>query len=237
LFHEFQGRAPSDYLFQLNEMVPIGPDHSLAQRLADLGNIAVCSKELSSEEVVGELFPEPHSEKHLHIVVQCPGEYSWLIVPYEMVSLKSHLTCAFLFQSSSRSYLNSILICLHVSAVNEPSLLLERQLLELNCLVLGDGPGHVFPVTIEQNKLVGTLREAIKDKKKRAFLHVDADNLVLWKVSILVNGSLEHALSNFDDTRETPLSPVDELSEVFPEPPTRRHVHIIVKSPPVGKCE
>jgi hypothetical protein len=87
---KFQGRAPSDFLFQLNVMVPIGPDHSLAQRLADLGNIAACSKELSSEEVVGELFPEPHSEKHLHIVAQCPeilappsqsGEYRWLIVP------------------------------------------------------------------------------------------------------------------------------------------------------------
>jgi hypothetical protein len=105
-------------------------------------------------------------------------------------------------------------------------------MLELNCLVLGDGPGHIFPVDIEQNKLVGTLREAIKDKKKLAFDHVPADDLVLWKVSILVNGTLEHALSNFDDTRETPLSPVDELSEVFPCAPDDEHVHIIVKSPP-----
>jgi hypothetical protein len=64
-------------------VVPIDPDHSLAQRLADLGNIAKSSRELSSGEKVGALFPEPHSEDNLHIVVQCPGEYRWLIVPYE----------------------------------------------------------------------------------------------------------------------------------------------------------
>ena len=64
-------------------MIPIDPDHSLAQRLADLSNIAKYSRELSSGEEVGELFPEPHSRKHLHIVVQRSGEYRWLIVPYE----------------------------------------------------------------------------------------------------------------------------------------------------------
>ncbi len=51
-------------------MIPIDPDHSLAQRLANLGNITACSRELSSGEEVGELFPEPPSRKHLHIVVQ-----------------------------------------------------------------------------------------------------------------------------------------------------------------------
>lgn len=69
-------------------MVPIDPDHSLAQRLADLGNINACSRELSSGEEVGVLFPEPPSQNHLHIVVQRPGivpsslcgEYCWLIV-------------------------------------------------------------------------------------------------------------------------------------------------------------
>ena len=64
-------------------VVSIGPDRSLAQRLKALGDIHAYSSELSSEEEVGELFPEPHSRKHLHIVVQCRGKYRWLIVPYE----------------------------------------------------------------------------------------------------------------------------------------------------------
>ena len=78
-------------LFQLDVIVPIDPDDSLAKRLKDMGTI-VYSKKLSSGEEVGELFPEPHSLKHLHIVVQYDdilvpsgpsGEYRWLIVPYE----------------------------------------------------------------------------------------------------------------------------------------------------------
>ncbi len=68
--------------------VPIHPDKSLEQRLANLGGITACSKLLSSEEEMGTLFPEPHSQKHLHIVVQRPeivqsspsGECCWLIV-------------------------------------------------------------------------------------------------------------------------------------------------------------
>jgi hypothetical protein len=56
-------------------MVPVGPDRSLAQRLADLGNIATIAKELSVEETVEMLFPEPHSNANLHIIVQSPCEY------------------------------------------------------------------------------------------------------------------------------------------------------------------
>jgi hypothetical protein len=54
-------------------MVPIGPDNSLMQQVVDLGNIDKYSTELSSEEKVIGLFPQPPSETHLHIVVQHPG--------------------------------------------------------------------------------------------------------------------------------------------------------------------
>ncbi|KAF8234009.1 hypothetical protein L208DRAFT_1394861 [Tricholoma matsutake] len=70
-------------LWKLNETVPIDPDDSLAQRLEALGDIDAYSRKLSSGGRVRELFPEPHSEDNLHIIVQCPGEYCWLIVPYE----------------------------------------------------------------------------------------------------------------------------------------------------------
>jgi hypothetical protein len=62
--------VPSEFLFQLNVIIPIDPDHSLVQRLAAQDNIAACSGELSSGQKVGVLFPEPHSDEHLHIVVQ-----------------------------------------------------------------------------------------------------------------------------------------------------------------------
>ena len=64
-------------------IVPIDPDDSLAQRLEALGDINAYSRELSSGERVRVLFPEPHSEDNLHIVVQYPREDRWLIFPHE----------------------------------------------------------------------------------------------------------------------------------------------------------
>ncbi|KAH9953864.1 hypothetical protein BGW80DRAFT_1451367 [Lactifluus volemus] len=63
-------------LWKLNEMVPIDPDKSLVQRLEALGDIDAYSSNLSSGEIVGELFPEPPSHKHFHIVVQRPSSPS-----------------------------------------------------------------------------------------------------------------------------------------------------------------
>ena len=67
--------------------VPIDPDCSLVQREA-LGDIDAHSTMLSSAQRVEALFPEPHSQVNLHIVVQivpssASGEYYWLIVMYD----------------------------------------------------------------------------------------------------------------------------------------------------------
>lgn len=53
-------------------MISIGPDNSLVERLTELGDISTYSTELSSEEKVGVLFPDPPSDEHLHILVQRP---------------------------------------------------------------------------------------------------------------------------------------------------------------------
>ena len=70
LFHYYLRSTPSNFLFQLSVEVDIDPDRTLAQRLEVLGNIAACSRQLSSGEKVGDIFPEPHSDMYLHIVVQ-----------------------------------------------------------------------------------------------------------------------------------------------------------------------
>ncbi len=43
---------------------------------------------------------------------------------------------------------------------------------------------------IAANKSVGSLKDAVKEKKKPEFDHVSADTLVLWKVSIPVDSNL-----------------------------------------------
>jgi hypothetical protein len=41
---------------------------------------------------------------------------------------------------------------------------------------------RVFPVKIAKDADIGTLRDLIKEKKRRAFQPVDADDLNLWQV-------------------------------------------------------
>jgi hypothetical protein len=106
-------------------------------------------------------------------------------------------------------------------------------LLELNCFLQGDDAGNVFPVKIARTESVGTLKEAIKEKKLVAFERVDADSLKLWKVSISDDGLKENVSNVIRD--EEALSPVVQLSDVFTEVLIRKHVHIIVKSPRIGE--
>jgi hypothetical protein len=109
--------------------------------------------------------------------------------------------------------------------------------LNLNCLVLGHDASHIFPIEIAESKTVGALRKAIKDEKEHAFQHVDADALLLWKVSILVDRSLTKNISKLDFVDEGSLLPVKRLSGVFSDQPEDEHLHIVVRVPPAGECE
>ena len=105
--------------------------------------------------------------------------------------------------------------------------------LQLNCWVFGDDDSQVFPIKIENTESVGILKDAIKDKKI-ALQHLDADSLTLWKVSTPVGHRLQQNLANEDLTDESSLSSVDDLVDVFPDQPPRKHLHIVVK-PRVGE--
>jgi hypothetical protein len=56
--------------------------------------------------------------------------------------------------------------------------------IQLNCLVFGDDPSHIFVIDIEDTKTVSTLKEVIKDKNKPYFDHVPTCCLDVYKVSI-----------------------------------------------------
>ncbi|KAF8315288.1 uncharacterized protein EI90DRAFT_3293971 [Cantharellus anzutake] len=53
---------------------------------------------------------------------------------------------------------------------------LDPPILELYCLIHGDGANHIFPVQIASTESVGTLKKAIKEEKF-ALPHIDADTL------------------------------------------------------------
>jgi hypothetical protein len=106
------------------------------------------------------------------------------------------------------------------------------RIIELNCLVLGETRRHIFPVKTSLAETVGTLRKSIAEEKKHAFQHVDPDDLVLWKVSVPDDESLQENLNKLqvDFIDEKALSPTKDLSEVFSDTPTKHHVHVVIKN-------
>jgi hypothetical protein len=119
-----------------------------------------------------------------------------------------------------------------LSRRSEPTTLVDR-IFELNCL-LGDDPRRIFQVKIAATETVGALKDAIKDEKKPELDHVAADSLVLWKVSIAFNGSLEQNLDTLYILKEPSLSPVAKLSEVFSDQ-LQRCLHIVVRFSAAGE--
>jgi hypothetical protein len=108
--------------------------------------------------------------------------------------------------------------------------------LELNCLVLGDDPSHIFAIDIDGAKKVSFLKEVIKDKKKHAFQHVDADTLEVFKVNLPVGDDLDAELKRFrpgDEADRRLPSAVKRLKVVFGDP-VDEHLHVIVLPPAVG---
>jgi hypothetical protein len=134
----------------------------------------------------------------------------------------------------------AIVRCLSLTAIHPgpPPSLPSVPILEVNCFVHDDDPRHVFPVKIARTDTVGTLKKAIKEEKKVALEHADADALKVWKVDVPVNDRFKENVGMVDLRDEEELSAVDELSDLFSEGPTRKHLHIIVVyDPPTGECE
>jgi hypothetical protein len=118
-----------------------------------------------------------------------------------------------------------------------PPSLPSAPILELNCFIEGDDASQVFTVEIANNELICALKDAIKDKKKVALEHVDADALHLWNVSIAMNDKFKKNVSNVLRV-EKELSCVDVLSDVFSKVTPREHLHVIIGYvPPSGECE
>ena len=96
--------------------------------------------------------------------------------------------------------------------------------LNLNYLVLSDNASCVFSIEITKSKTISVLRDAVKDKKRHAFQHVDTDALFLWKVDITIDESIAEEYY----TEECSLSPMAKLSRVFLVQPIDEHIHIIM---------
>ena len=95
--------------------------------------------------------------------------------------------------------------------------------------VFGDDCDRTTSVRITLDKDIGDLKEAIKEKKKLAFEHVDAHALDLWKVSIPFDEDFEQNLDALDMTQR-PLPGRRKLSSLFSQKPDDC-LDVVVKVP------
>ena len=84
---------------------------------------------------------------------------------------------------------------------------------------------------------MGSLKKAIKLENEHRFADVDAYELTVYKVLIPDDDGLATALENLrldDHGAVTKLRATDELSDLFPNGHTKKHLEIIVQFP--GAC-
>ncbi|KAG0365121.1 hypothetical protein BGX24_004261 [Mortierella sp. AD032] len=112
-------------------------------------------------------------------------------------------------------------------------------LVNLFCLVDGETLSNAFPVEIESSKTIGNLKKIIKTENPNTFNGVDAKDLTLCRVSISIsdedNNDLPVPLVNDYDKVRKKLGPTDDVSDVFPDKPPKKTIHIIVQRPPPGQ--
>ena len=83
-----------------------------------------------------------------------------------------------------------------------------------------------------KSKSVNVLKDLIKKERSHRLNHVDAADLLLSQVSLLVDNDLKEGLKNVD---LTPLMPLLPVSQAFPRVEENR-LHIIVQAPTNGEA-
>ncbi|KAF8429439.1 hypothetical protein L210DRAFT_3563367 [Boletus edulis BED1] len=104
--------------------------------------------------------------------------------------------------------------------------------LTLTCWIRSEDPEAYFRVKISKTDIVLDLQKAIKDKKPVTFSNVDAYTLALYKPKTAVSKPYKEHLSKIILSEHgEPLRKLNELSKIFPEPPPKGDIHVIVDAP------
>jgi len=97
--------------------------------------------------------------------------------------------------------------------------------------VFGDDCDRTTGVEIALDKDVGDLKKAIKEEKKNAFEHVDADALDLWKISVPFDEDFEQIVNALDLNTQRPLPGRRKLASLFSQKSADDCLDVVVKVP------
>ncbi|KAH7045772.1 hypothetical protein BKA57DRAFT_467650 [Linnemannia elongata] len=115
---------------------------------------------------------------------------------------------------------------------------MANKILNLFCLVDGEGTSNAFSVKVASTDTVDGLKKLIKAEKTNKFSDFDADQLTLWRVSIPVVPANRHK-PIFLNEIESPveLDPTDDVSEAFPSRNKlpKKTIYVIVQRPPAAQ--
>ncbi|KAF9131410.1 hypothetical protein BGW39_001840 [Mortierella sp. 14UC] len=107
--------------------------------------------------------------------------------------------------------------------------------LTLFCLVDGEAITKAFPVMIEPTKTIGDLKKLVKAEIPDTLNGVDAKDLTLWRVSIpVVSANKPKPIVLNEVESPTRLDPTDDVSDVLPDKPPKKTIHVIVQRPLPG---
>jgi len=113
----------------------------------------------------------------------------------------------------------------HASQVTDP---MTNQI-TLFCLVKGESIDAAFPVEIDQEGTVGSLKKLIRSEMAPDLDSLAAKNLTLWAVSIPTND--DAAVPDFNNLDKRRLRPTWKISKAFPEAVEEDYIHILVEAP------
>ncbi|KAI8049520.1 hypothetical protein BDF22DRAFT_657730 [Syncephalis plumigaleata] len=98
------------------------------------------------------------------------------------------------------------------------------------CVVDGESSFNAFSVKIASTKTVGNLKDLIKTEKSPEFNDIDANELILWRVSIPDDDDNPILLNSLSEKKI--LRATTKLSKVFGSELPDETIHIIVQRPP-----
>ncbi|CAB5180903.1 unnamed protein product [Rhizophagus irregularis] len=106
----------------------------------------------------------------------------------------------------------------------------------LNCIIK-ESPGVVFDITINKNKSILRLKDAIKEKLQDTFRNIDTIGIKLWKVQVAQEDSRLEQLRNPDVSVDNVLDKeevneiqrgTDKIGNLF-ENTDNNNIHVIVQ--------
>jgi hypothetical protein len=180
---------------------------------------------------------QKHTSKHQQGLGESFGTKSLIILPFLVVC--SHEMLVSPLPGTLKKFSDPV--CLIFFLTPPCSFISMSNILEINCLVLGDNLSRLFTVEVPVGKNISALKVSILGANQHTFGHVDAKDLDIFQVSFPSNDvdtefKRFHTEEDFKNASNRLSNPTTLVENVFEAPINKDYLHVVVLPPPDGKC-